>query len=99
LRLIIARYRPVNYLVLIGNIDLLAALLENVILPSAVQAELADPDAPLSVRNWIADPPAWLQIFETPSHGSDPASVEGLDEGATVFGRPVSEFRRRCSIR
>ena len=46
MRLIIADTGPINYLVLIGNIELLPILFENVILPSAVQAELTDPDAP-----------------------------------------------------
>ena len=49
MRLIIAHTGPINYLVLIGNIDLLPVLFERVILPSAVQAELTDPDAPPSV--------------------------------------------------
>ena len=38
MRLVIADTGPVNYLVLIGNIDLLPALFDKVILPSAVQA-------------------------------------------------------------
>jgi predicted nucleic acid-binding protein len=38
-RLIIADTGPINYLVLIGSIDLLPILFENVILPSAVRAE------------------------------------------------------------
>jgi len=59
-RLVIADTEPVNYLVLIGNIDLLPLLFQTVILPSAVRAELADPDAPPPVRSWISDPPAWL---------------------------------------
>jgi predicted nucleic acid-binding protein len=83
-RLVIADTGPINYLVLIGNIDLLSALFETVILPSAVQAELADPDAPPSVRNWIADPPAWLHVHETPSRHYEQVSVEGLDEGETA---------------
>ena len=58
MRLIIADTGPINDLVLIANIDLLPVLLEKVILPSAVEAELSDPDAPPSVRNWIAGPPA-----------------------------------------
>ena len=84
MRLIIADTGPINYLVLIGNIDLLPVLFDNVILPSAVQAELTDPDAPPSVRDWIADPPAWLHVHETPGRQSDQASVEGLDEGETA---------------
>ena len=84
MRLVIADTGPINYLVLIGNIDLLPVLFEKVILPSAVEAELSDPDAPPSVRNWIADPPAWLDVYETPRRQSDQASVEGLDEGETA---------------
>jgi predicted nucleic acid-binding protein len=83
-RLIIADTGPINYLVLIGSIDLLPILFENVILPSAVRAELTDPDAPPSVRNWIANPPAWLFIHETPGRQCDHGSVEGLDEGETA---------------
>jgi predicted nucleic acid-binding protein len=83
-RLIIADTGPINYLVLIGSIDLLPILFENVILPSAVRAELTDPDAPPSVRNWIANPPAWLSIHETPGRQFDHGSMEGLDEGETA---------------
>ena len=84
MRLVIADTGPINYLVLIGNIDLLPVLFEKVTLPSAVQAELTDPDTPLSVRNRIGDPPAWLDVHETPSCQFDEASVEGLDEGETA---------------
>ena len=84
MRLIIADTGPINYLVLIANIDLLPVLFEKVILPSAVEAELSDPDAPPSVRNWIADPPAWLDVYETPRRQFDQASLEGLDEGETA---------------
>ena len=84
MQLIIADTGPINYLVLIGNIDLLPVLFGKVILPSAVQAELTDPDAPPSVRNWIADPPAWLDIHEMPGPQFDYGSVEGLDEGETA---------------
>jgi predicted nucleic acid-binding protein len=88
-RLVIADTGPINYLVLIGNVDLLPVLFEKVILPSAVEAELADPDAPPSVRNWIADPPAWLDVQETPARQFEQASVEGLDEGR----QPQSRWR------
>jgi predicted nucleic acid-binding protein len=80
-RIVIADTGPINYLVLIGNIDLLPVLFEKVILPSAVQDELSDPDAPTSVRNWIANHPAWLEVHETPACQFDHGSVEALDEG------------------
>ena len=84
MRLVIADTGPINYLVLIGNIEMLPVLFEKVILPSAVQAELTDPDTPPAVRHWIADPPAWLDVLETPSSQFDQVSVEGLDDGETA---------------
>ena len=97
MRLVIADTGPINYLVLIGNIDLLPVLFEKVILPSAVQAELTDPDAPPSVRNWIADPPAWLDVHETPSHQFDQTSVEGLGCWGDCRNR-FGYFARRGSV-
>ncbi|MGA2743042.1 MAG: hypothetical protein ABSG65_37110 [Bryobacteraceae bacterium] len=84
MRLVIADTGPINYLVLIGNIDLLPVLFERVILPSAVASELSDPDAPPLVREWIADPPAWLDIHGAPIRQFDEAALEGLDEGETA---------------
>ena len=84
MRLIIADTGPINYLVLIGNIDLLPALFERVILPSAVRAELTDPDAPPIVQTWIANPPAWIDLYETPESQFNDSSLEGLDEGETA---------------
>ena len=54
---------------------------ERVILPAAVEAELADPDALPPVRRRIADPTAWLDVQGTPTLPFGVASVEGLDEG------------------
>jgi len=63
-RLVIADTGPVNYLILIGHIEILPVLFEKVILPSAVK-ELANPDTPPLVRDWIADPPVWLEVRHT----------------------------------
>jgi predicted nucleic acid-binding protein len=66
-RLVIADTGPINYLVLIDCIDLLPALFQKVILPTAVQRELDDRETPASVRTWIANPPAWVEVNEAPS--------------------------------
>ena len=41
MRLVIADTGPLNYLILIGHIDLLPVLFEKVVLPASVQSELA----------------------------------------------------------
>ena len=78
-RLVIADTSPINYVLLIGHIDILPALFEKVILPAAVRDELKHPKAPPVVKNWIAVPPAWLDVRQT-SHLGDPSS-EILDAG------------------
>jgi predicted nucleic acid-binding protein len=65
-RLVVADTGPVNYLILIGHIELLPFLCERVVLPTAVQIELSSPGAPLPVQRWIATPPIWLEIAEPP---------------------------------
>jgi predicted nucleic acid-binding protein len=62
LRLIVADTGPLNYLLLIGHIEILPILFDKVIVPPAVSRELLDPNTPLPVRSWISDPPAWVEI-------------------------------------
>jgi len=76
-RFVIADTGPVNYLILIGHIDLLSRLFERVVLPNAVLTELSNPVAPLPVQTWIASPPVWLEVVET--QGIDP--IAGLHKG------------------
>lgn len=71
---------PINYLILIGHIEILPALFETVILPSIVRDELSHPKAPPLVRSWIAQPEAWLTIHR--SKGSvDDEAIKKLDAG------------------
>ncbi len=78
MRLVIADTSPLNYLILIGHIDVLPALFERVILPSAVAGELAD--APAPVRLWIAALPSWVEVRTTTNRDRD-ASLQNLDAG------------------
>jgi predicted nucleic acid-binding protein len=77
-RLVIADTSPINYLILIGHIDILPSLFEKVILPSVVRDELDH--APPLVRDWIADPPLWLEVRATMDFHRDP-SLQNLDAG------------------
>jgi predicted nucleic acid-binding protein len=79
-RLVIADTGPINYLILIGHIDLLPALFEKVILPSAVQAELTARSTPSSVRNWVAELPAWVEVRETSNDFDNDPLLKGIDE-------------------
>jgi predicted nucleic acid-binding protein len=64
-QVVIADTGPVNYLILIGHIDILPAMFERVLLPSAVRDELSNPDTPSLVRSWMANPPTWVEVRPT----------------------------------
>ena len=77
--IIVADTGPLNYLLLIGNIDLLPQLYGEVLIPPAVQDELLAPGAPAAVRLWMMNPPRWLEV-RTPSR-IDFSLDSDLDEG------------------
>jgi predicted nucleic acid-binding protein len=80
-RLVIADTGPVNYLILIGHIGLLATLFERVILPGAVKSELADPGAPGAVRAWIAGLPPWVEMREPLGNSLEEEGLSHLNAG------------------
>ena len=66
---------------MIGDIDLLPALFEKVILPEAVYVELTALCAPSPVRNWTANPPSWIEVRATPAGYFDMNPLDGIDAG------------------
>ena len=88
---------PINYLVLIGHIGLLPTLFQKVILPSAVQRELDDGETPPSVRDWIANPPVWVEVKETPVRDLNDDSLDGLGPRRTSCNRFGCRDQRRSS--
>jgi predicted nucleic acid-binding protein len=45
------------------------------------QRELDDGETPPSVRDWIANPPVWVEVKETPVRDLNDESLDGLDQG------------------
>jgi predicted nucleic acid-binding protein len=62
MQLIVADTTPLNYLVLIDAVEILPKLYGRVLVPPAVQAELAHRSAPDLVRAWITRSPSWLEV-------------------------------------
>lgn len=77
--IVIADTGPVNYLILIGEIEVLPALYGRVLVPPSVCEELKRPRSPEAVRRWIGGPPAWLEV-RAPSKSPD-AALAHLDAG------------------
>ncbi len=63
MRLVVADTSPIFYLLSIGQIELLPQLLGRVFVPDAVHQELCHPAAPLVVREWVAELPAWAEVI------------------------------------
>lgn len=107
----VADTTPLNYLILIDEIDLLRNLFEKILIPQAVYDELSHPDAPAKVRQWLARYPIWLEVWPSPRLTSslltrlDPGEREAIqlavDQGIeTVLidetaGRKVADELRR----
>jgi len=60
--IVIADTSPLNYLVLIGEVEILPQIYGRVLIPLAVWGELQRPQTPEVVRAWISRRPAWLEI-------------------------------------
>ena len=77
--LVIADTGPIRYLVQIDQIDLLARLFENIVIPAIVAGELRHPSAPPQVQAWMKQPPAWLKVLSVTD--IDDPELKTLDPG------------------
>ncbi len=77
--IVVADTGPINYLVLIGEIEVLPALYGRVFVPLSVWEELTRPQAPKPVREWVNRTPDW---FEPRASATFPdAALMRLDAG------------------
>jgi len=60
--IVVSDTSPINYLVMLGIVDILPELYETVIVPPEVIRELTSNRTPEIVRDWIVAPPDWLEI-------------------------------------
>ena len=63
---VVADSSPLNYLVLIGSIDVLHRLYASIFVPQQVVVELTDPAAPREVGNWARTLPDWVEVRSIP---------------------------------
>jgi predicted nucleic acid-binding protein len=60
--IVVSDTSPLNYLVLIGHVDVLPVLFDRVVAPPAVIRELLHRGSPPAVHAWANTPPYWLEI-------------------------------------
>jgi predicted nucleic acid-binding protein len=64
---VVADTSPINYLILIAQIDLLKHLYKRILIPPAVLTELKHPVAPKPVRDWAQNAPEWVEVLSPKS--------------------------------
>ncbi len=79
--IIVSDTTPLHYLIVVKRAELLATLFGAIIIPEAVFTEMAHAKTPLIVREWIAAPPAWVQVKR--ASPSISAQVKNLGRGET----------------
>jgi len=77
--IVVADTSPLNYLVLIGHIEVLPYFYQRVLIPLSVWEELQDSGTPDPVKAWAAQPLHWLErhALRTPPD----SSLNFLDRG------------------
>ena len=60
--LVVSDTTPLNYLILIGQIDVLPLLFGTLLVPPAVIHEMEHPKAPADVARWARNLPAWIEV-------------------------------------
>jgi predicted nucleic acid-binding protein len=87
--IVVSDTSPLNYLILIGEEELLPAFFSRVIVPPAVIEELSHSHAPDAVSLWLSNPPKWLENAKP----NDPISQRGLGPGESEAIALALEFR------
>jgi predicted nucleic acid-binding protein len=82
MRVVVADTSPINYLILIGCIDVLPILYGRVVIPEEVFAELTATGTPPVVASWIHNRPDWIEVRPTPPDSSPSTITDAnLDAG------------------
>jgi predicted nucleic acid-binding protein len=92
--MVVADTSPINYLVLIDQIEILSRLYTRILIPPAVLKELKHPVAPEPVRDWAAHPPRWLEVL-TPKSS---INVAQLDLGESEAIALATEMHVECCL-
>lgn len=104
--LIVADTGPINYLIQIGEIEVLPRLVDKVVLPSQVQTELLHEGAPAGVRAWAVNPPRWLEVRSATQTIEEP-DISATDREGIALARELNAAfllmddsqARRCAAR
>ena len=81
---------PLNYLILVGSVDVLPRLFSDVYTAPEVLRELTDPRAPPAVRAWAGSPPAWLRVLAPSTRLPDTARLDPGEADAISLAKELT---------
>jgi predicted nucleic acid-binding protein len=87
--IVVADTSPINYLLLINQIDLLPRLFQQIIIPDIVRDEMLDPDAPPVLQQWIVNPPSWLTVQTVPIIDTTLSSLDPGEQAAITLAQTL----------
>lgn len=104
---VVADTTPLNYLVLIEQVEVLHQLFGEVMIPEAVLTELRHPKAPAAVSAWLQNLPHWLRVVKVGQvddtiqlgHGENEAISLAIEKQVSIVlmderrGRAAAEAR------
>lgn len=63
MRTIVSDTSPINYLILIGKVEILPKLFDEILIPRAVHREMQSPRTPAAVSDWAGSLPPWARLM------------------------------------
>ena len=81
--IVVSDTSPLNYLILIGEVEVLSGLFGEVYVPPEVLREALHPGSPEIVRSWAEKPPSWLKV-RGPRAMTEPARELGRGEAEAI---------------
>jgi predicted nucleic acid-binding protein len=87
--IVVSDTSPINYLLLIGHIDLLPQLFQKIIIPDVVRKEMLDPLAPSILQKWITNPPSWLKVQTVSEVDTDLNALDPGEQAAITLAQTL----------
>lgn len=88
--IVVADTSPINYLLLINQINLLPRLFQQIIIPDVVRDEMFDPDASPILQQWIVNPPSWLTVQTVPIIDTTLSSLDPGEQAAITLAQTLA---------
>ncbi len=87
---------PLNYLSLIGHLDVLPTLYGQVVIPCAVADELSRATSPAAIRDFIQTPPAWLRVTDAPAGDPELSALGDGEQQAIILAQALGADLLLC---